>query len=267
MKKAFIILAILILAVGSVFVLDADIFGNKSSTSDMLRTSQEEATIITDFKIYCDSLEYQHWNAQAFQNRVDRLNVFYNHRLLEPTEYQALNFYLYSAYIKSLEASYESWSSNCNEDTLSALKPELRRIAAISASNNVELEPVIRAINKYELWKRIPASANALIKLQYEPESWIQLMHQVDAIKPDQSHPELYKFLGCTKISSIQGNTRTILNEFKAFHEGFTDAFRAFEAYPSYSNTSSLDEFKKLAGRKGYSYYINFFDERSIVNK
>lgn len=248
MKKIVILLSILLLSAGGVYLLDADIWGSKLKSSQP--PLREEPPVITDFKIYCDSLESQHWNAQAFQNRVDRLNVFYNQRLLEPAEYEGLSLYMYSAYVKSLKSSYDRWSSSCNEDTLRILLPELKRIAAINTTNGAQLEPVIREINQYYRWKQIPGAANALIKRQYDSETWDQLTREINTLPSS--------FNGCTNIRPIKRDVLAILNEFKKFGEEFYDVLGAFEADPDhYYSQQELRQLGRRADRNGYTFYTD----------
>jgi len=251
MKKIVILLSILLLSAGGVYLLDADIWGSKLKSSQP--PLREEPPVITDFKIYCDSLESQHWNAQAFQNRVDRLNVFYNQRLLEPAEYEGLSLYMYSAYVKSLKSSYNRWSSSCNEDTLRILLPELKRIAAINTTNSAQLEPVLREINQYYRWKQIPGASNALIKRQYEVGSWEQLTREINAL-PNS-------FNGCASIRPIKRDALAILNEFKNFGEDFYDVLDAYEADTNnYDSQRDLKQFYQRAVQNGYSYYTNLVE-------
>jgi len=257
MKKIAIVLCVLLLAAGGVYLLDANIWGSKTKTTQT--PPREEPPVITDFKIYCDSLESQHWNAQAFQNRVDRLNVFYNQRLLEPTEYEGLNLYMYSAYVKSLKSSYNRWSSSCNEDTLRVLLPELKRIAAINTTNGAQLEPVIREINQYYRWKQIPGAANALIKRQYDSGTWDHLTREINALPSS--------FNSCTNIRPIKREVMAILNEFKDFGEEFNDVRRAYEAdRGNYYSQRDLNNLIDRAAQNGYSFYTDILENDNFNN-
>ena len=107
MKKPVIFAILLVFVVALLWGLDY--LSSQPSGKDKGPVLVIEPKVVKDFKSFCDTLRDGKWNPTAFQERVDRLNVYREQKIVNASEFLNLEQYMYSAYANSIINSFEEW--------------------------------------------------------------------------------------------------------------------------------------------------------------
>ena len=256
MNKTILFIILLVLAGGVMWTVDY--FTSLPPSEEIeLGGIVQQPKVVRDFKSFCDTLSESKWNQAAFQERVDRLNVYRAQNIVNASEFLNLEEYMYSAYTSSLINSYTDWKQTCDAPQLNAMHTEMKRISGFNASCSSKLQASLKEINGFYALLGMPKKVQRFISTQYNETQYTQLKKEIDAL-PNQ-------FSRCSSVNGIKRDAENEVNTFSKFAINFNDAMNIYERNPRDSYT--LRDLKKLcrqAQERSYSYYSNQLNEKNV---
>jgi hypothetical protein len=248
-KKTLLFLILLIAAIGAMWTLDYLSSAPPTEGVEMGGVSHEPK-VVTDFKLFCDSLEKSNWEPEAFQERVDRLNVYKTKDIVNASEFLNLEEYMYSAYASSMINSFEEWKSTCVVADLKELNKEMKRVSTINSVSRSKLNDPLNKINDFYALLSMPKKVDKMLKSEYDASKFDQLLSRVKSLS---NH-----FSSCSNVNTVKKDAENALNLFKSFAIDFIDARNAYQLDSSDGFThNDLRKLCNLAKSNNYTYYKN----------
>jgi hypothetical protein len=255
-NKIIIFSILLIIAVG--FVWFQDYLSSQPPSEEESETGVViEPKVVRDFKAFCDTLSSSKWEPQAFQERVDRLNVYQSKDIVNATEFVNLQEYMYSAYASSLNNSYSAWKNTCDVSQIKALQSEMKRIKGITQTGKNKLEAPLNEINGFFALLAMSNKVDHMIRLEYNEAQFNLLINQVQAL-PNY-------FSRCTNVNKVKRESENALLTFKKFAIDYNDDLNSFRSNPRNSYTrSDLRKLCKQAKLNNYNHYSNLLNDLNV---
>src|SRR6056300_1629781 len=252
-KKTLLFLILLIAAVGAMWTLDYLSSAPPAKGVEMGGVVHEPK-VVTDFKAFCDTLEKSKWEPEAFQERVDRLNVYKTKDIVNASEFLNLEEYMYSAYASSMINSFEEWKSACVVADLKELNNEMKRVSAINSVSRNKLNDPLNKINDFYALLSMPQKVDKMLKSEYDAFKFNQLLSRVKSLSN--------YFSSCSNVNTVKRDSDNALSQFKKFVTDFNDARNAYRLDPSDKYTlNDLRKLCKLAKSNNYTYYKDQLNE------
>lgn len=258
MKKPIIFSVLIILAGGLMWGIDY-----LSSVPPIDKTALggivQEPRVVHDFKAFCDTMRDSKWEPEAFQERIDRLNVYKQQKIVNASEFLNLEEYMYSAYANSIENTYEDWKLSCDVPSLKDIDAEMNRISTFNTACNSKLQAPLKEVAAFYALLNMPQKVERIIKGEFNASSYTKLVSEV------QSLPN--HFNRCSNVNSAKRDADNALNTFKKFTVDYSDALNAYQINPN--DFYTLNDLRKLCRKatlEGYNYYITKFRERDVCN-
>lgn len=258
MNKSILFILLIVLVGGIMWSVD---YFSSVPPSDEIELGGivQEPKVVRDFKAFCDTLSESKWNQAAFQERIDRLNVFRAQNIVNASEFLNLEEYMYSAYATSLNNSYTEWKQSCDAAKLKPMHTEMKRISGLNSGSANKLKVSQREINGYYALLGMPTKVQRFKSLAYSENQFNQLKKEIAALP---NH-----FSRCSNVNSVKHESESDLNTFSRFVMNYNDAMNAYQINPRDAYT--LRDLRKLCSEardKNYSYYINQFNEKNVCN-
>jgi hypothetical protein len=249
MKKP--LLFMILIASAGILMWAVDYASSAPPTEEMaLGGLVKEPKVVREFKAFCDTLREDKWEPAAFQERVDRLNVYRQQDIISASEFMNLEEYMYSAYASSINNTYEAWKQNCDAANIGSLHAEIKRLCNVNSACKNKLQQTAKEITDYYVLIGIPAKVSRLISGEYNEASCKRLMSQVQAVP---NH-----FSRCSNVSSIKSEANLALQNFQTFAVNYTDAMRIYERNPrDFYTQRDLTKLNEKARNASYHFYIN----------
>jgi hypothetical protein len=217
----------------------------------------KEPKVVRDFKLFCDTLSASNWEPSAFQERVDRLNVYKAKDIVNASEFINLEEYMYSAYASSLSNTYATWKNGCDAASLRDLHAEMKRISPINSASKNKLKAPLQEINGFYALLGTPQKVDHMQRSEYKEAQFNQLLAQVKSLP---NH-----FNRCSNVNTIKREAEIALNAFKNFAEQYSDAVKAYNFdQRDYSNKNDLRKVCKIAKTSNYNFYITQLTQLNV---
>lgn len=256
MNKSIVFIILIVVAGGIMW--SVDYFSSIPPSEEIeLGGVVQEPKVVRDFKSFCDTLSGSKWNQLAFQERIDRLNVYSDHKIINSTEFLNLEEYMYSAYASSLINSYTEWKHSCDVTKLKGIHTEMKRVSVFNSGCSNKLKASLQEINGFYTLLGIPNKVQNFINSEYSKNQFNILKNEIIALP---NH-----FNRCSKVNLVKQNAENELNIFSAFVINFNDAINAYQINPKDSYT--LRDLKRLcvqAEERKYSYYVSQFNDKNV---
>ena len=253
MKKPVIFAILLVFAVALLWGLDycsSQPTGNKDNGGPLVK----DPKVVKDFKSFCDTLRDGKWNPTAFQERVDRLNVYREQKIVTASEFLNLEQYMYSAYANSIINSFEEWKQSCEDASLEKLNKEIKRVSNLNTTCNTKLEATSKEIAGYYILKSTPAKVTSFVSGKFDEGAYNRLKQQINNLPSG--------FSNCSGVNRIKSRSISSINDFKDFTINCNDALRAFEKNPRDGYTRrDIKRLCQKANESSYRYYQSILNE------
>jgi hypothetical protein len=257
MNKSILFIILLVVAGGIMVVVDYSSSRTPPKKDETGGGIVQEPEVMRDFRGFCDSLSESRWDKAAFQERIDRLNVYRAQDILNVSAFLNLEQYMYSAYAASLINSYTEWKQSCDAAKLRPLLAEMKRISGVNSECSSKLSSSQREIDGFYLLQGMPTKVELFTSGAFSEIQFNQLKQQVSALPRD--------FSGCSNVNRVKQGAENELNTFSMFVVNFNDATSAYLVNPTDDYT--LRDLKKLCGEakaNNYSYYVSQLNEKNV---
>ena len=252
-KKTLLFVILLVAAGGIMWALDY-LSSVPPSEKKEIGGVVLEPKVVTDFKLFCDTLEKSNWEPEAFQERVDRLNVYKTQDIVNASQFLNLEEYMYSAYASSMINSFEEWKVACVVADLKELNNEMKRVRAINQVSRNKLNESLNRINDFYALLHMPQKVEIMLKSEFDESKFNELLSRVTSLS---NH-----FSSCSNVNTVKRDAENALSQFKKFVTDFKDALNAYQL-------DSMDSFTKndlrnlciRAKSNNYTYYRNQLNE------
>lgn len=258
MKKPIIFSVLIILAGGLMWGIDY-----LSSVPPLDKTALggivQEPKVVRDFKAFCDTMRDSKWEPEAFQERIDRLNVYKQQKIVNASEFLNLEEYMYSAYANSIENTYTDWKLSCNVPALKDIHAELKRISTFNSACNSKLQAPLKEVASFYALLNMPNKVEKIIRGEFNAASYNKIVSEV------QSLPN--HFNSCSNVNSAKRDADNALNKFKNFTVDYSDALNAYQINPNdFYTLNDLRKLCKKAKQEGYANYITKLKDSNVCN-
>jgi hypothetical protein len=248
MRKILMLVAVLVIAAGSVWLLNS--MSQKSlSGQDEHVGLDENSTVLEDIRALCKNLESNQWNKAEYENIQQKINVDYGQGLITTNEKRNLEVNLRSAYAESLNLAFKKWKSNCAENSSRDLYREIKEVSNYNTTCKEKLTPSYSEINGYYKILSVTRKVDDLIKNQYESNSYKAIEKKLNSL------PTYYD--SCEKIKSKKDTAKRKLYAFEEFVKRIENHYRAHNSYPNKYTLSDLESDYRESREQGYVYYEN----------
>mgnify|MGYP001084381298 CR=1 FL=1 len=257
-KKTLLFLILLVAAGGIMWTLDYLSSVPPSEKKEMGGVVQEPK-VVTDFKLFCDTLEKSNWDPEAFQERVDRLNVYKTRDIVNASQFLNLEEYMYSAYASSMINSFEEWKVSCVVAELKELNNEMKRVSAINQVSRNKLNESLNRANDFYALLYMPQKVKKMLKSEYDDSKFDQLLIRVKSLS---NH-----FSSCSNVNTVKRDAENALSQFKKFVTDFKDGRNAYQHDSvDYYTLIDLRRLCDKAKSNNYTYYRNQLNELNGCN-
>lgn len=255
-NKLILFVILIIVAVGVMFTLDY-VSSLPPAEDPEIGGLVKEPKVVRDFKLFCDTLSSSNWEPNAFQERVDRLNVYKAKDIVNASEFINLEEYMYSAYASSLNNSYATWKNGCDAASLRDLHAEMKRISPINSASKNKLKASLLEINGFYALLTTPQKVDYLKRSEYSEAQFNQLLAQVKSLP---NH-----FNRCSNVNTIKREADIALNAFKVFAINYNDAVNVYKINPKdYYAKKDMAKLCKTAKSSNYNFYINQSNQLNV---
>jgi hypothetical protein len=257
MKKPVIFAILLVFAVALLWGLDylsSQSSGNKDNGAVLVN----EPKVVKDFKSFCDTLRDGKWNPTAFQERVDRLNVYREQKIVTASEFMNLETYMYSAYANSIINSFEEWKQSCEDASLVKLNKEIKRVSNLNTTCNTKLEATSKEIAGYYILKSTPVKVTSFVSGEFDEGAYNRLKQQINNLPSG--------FSNCSGVNQIKSQSLKKIQDFKTFVGQFNDALSAFKRKNDYYTRSEIQSLCKTVQLNNFNYYKPFLNSTNVCN-
>jgi hypothetical protein len=256
MNKSILFILLIVVAGGIMWTVD---YFSSVPPSDEIELGGivQEPKVVRDFKAFCDTLSVSKWDQAAFQERIDRLNVYRAQNIVNASEFLNLQEYMYSAYATSLINSFTEWKQSCEATKLKPMQNEMKRIAGLNSGSANKLKASQQEINGFYALLGMPTKLQRFKSLAYSENQFNQLKKEIAVLPND--------FSRCNNVNRVKKEAESDLNSFQKFAVNYNDAMNAYQMNPRDSYT--LRDLRKLCSEardKNYSYYVNQFNEKNV---
>jgi hypothetical protein len=256
MNKSLLFILLIVLAGGILWTVD---YFSSVPPSDEIELGGivQEPKVVRDFKSFCDTLSESKWDQDAFQERIDRLNVYRAKNIVNASEFLNLEEYMYSAYASSLINSYTEWKQSCDAAKLKPMHTEMKRLSGLNSGCANKLKASQQEINGFYALLGMPNKINQLTRTSYSENQFNKLKKEIAGLPND--------FRSCSNVNGVKQKAESDLNSFQKFVVNYNDAMNAYQM--NAKDAYTLRDLKKLcsqAKEKNYSYYVSQFNEKRV---
>jgi hypothetical protein len=255
-NKSIVFIILIVIACGIMWALD---YVSSLPPSEDAETSGlvKEPKVVRDFELFCDTLSSSNWEPSAFQERVDRLNVYKAKDIVNASEFINLEEYMYSAYASSLNNSYATWKNGCDAASLRDLHSEMKRISPINSASKNKLKATLLEINGFYALLGTPQKVDYMQRSEYSEAQFNQLLAQVKSL-PNY-------FNRCSNVNTVKRESEISLNAFKNFAINYNDAVNVYKINPKdYYAKKDMVKLCKTAKESNYTFYITQLNQLNV---
>lgn len=246
MKKILIVFTILLLAIGSVWLLD---YMGKQSASGPTGSRSNNPTVIK-LSESCEDLELNTWNKPDFDKIRSQINMYHTQSLISQVDKINLETLLYSAYAGSLNLAFEDWKSNCARSSVREIYNEIKEISNYNSTCQGKLRQSYTEIKGYYQILNATEKVKSLITKEFDPNTYNAAAKNIKAL------PSYFR--RCSSITDKINDAESQLTSFKEFVEHNSDHYKAHDVDNEDTQTlNDLEQDYQKASNFGYTFYKN----------
>ena len=255
-NKSIVFIILIVIACSIMWAMDY--FSSLPPSEDTeLGGLVKEPKVVRDFKLFCDTLSVSNWEPSAFQERVDRLNVYKAKSIVNASEFINLEEYMYSAYASSLINSYATWKNGCDVASLRDLHSEMKRISPINTASQIKLKTSLQEINGFYNLLNMPNKVENILNSEFNEARFNQLLAQVNALP---NH-----FNRCSNVNTVKREAEIALNTYNNFAINYNDGVKAYKINQNdYYTKNDLRRLCRIANSSKYTFYITQLTQLNV---